>query len=121
MESPPPLKSIEIPVRTKYYFDNYEIEIDHRTHQTRELHYLASSTGLFAIIEKNDDALTPYYIHTDYQGSFNVITNDEVEKVETLSFDPWGRRRNATDWSFNDVPSTFLFDRGYTSAKQVCE
>jgi len=34
--------------------------------------------------------------------------------TDRLSFDARGRRRNATDWTYNNVPATFLFDRGFT-------
>jgi len=39
--------------------------------------------------------------------------------VERLSFDPWGRRRNAQDWSFNNVPTSYLFDRGFTGHEHM--
>jgi RHS repeat-associated protein len=39
----------------------------------------------------------------------------------TLSFDPWGRRRNPTNWSYINVPATFLFNRGYTRHEHLVE
>jgi len=31
-------------------------------------------------------------------GSFETVTDGSGQVREKLSFDPWGRRRNATDW-----------------------
>jgi uncharacterized protein (TIGR02594 family) len=52
-------------------------------------------------------------------GSFDAITNNRNNAVERLSFDAWGRRRNATDWTYNNVPATFLFDRGFTGHEHM--
>jgi hypothetical protein len=38
-----------------------------------------------------------------------------------MSFDPWGRRRNSTDWTFNNMASTYMFDRGYTGHEHLDE
>jgi len=62
---------------------------------------------------------TTYYIHKDYLGSYDVITDEQRNVLERLSFDPWGRRRNPTDWTFNNVPASHLFDRGYTGHEHL--
>jgi RHS repeat-associated protein len=62
-----------------------------------------------------------YYIHKDYLGSFQSITDEDGELVEKYSFDPWGRRRNAQDWSFSNVPENFIFDCGYTGHQHLHE
>jgi len=97
----------------------YEIVEDKSGHQ-RHLHYLSGGDGLFAIYtldEKGDEAM--YYIHKDYQGSFETITNHKGTAVEKLSYDPWGRRRNPTNWTFTNVPEIYLFDRGYTGHEHL--
>ena len=38
-----------------------------------------------------------------------------------MNFDPWGRRRNASDWTFNSLPTTFMFDRGFTGHEHLNE
>lgn len=52
-------------------------------------------------------------------GSFQSITDEDGDLIEKLSFDPWGRRRNANDWTFNNVPNNYLFDRGYTGHEHL--
>lgn len=97
----------------------YEIEEDD-AHNKRHLHYLSGGDGLFAIYVMDKSGKDKmYYLHTDYQGSYETITDEEGAIVEKLSFDPWGRRRNPHNWTFTDVPGTFTFDRGYTGHEQM--
>ena len=102
------------------FFDGtFETEAD-ASHNLRQLHYISGGDGLFAIyVIDQDGKATMNYIHKDYQGSFETITNHKGAVVERLSFDPWGRRRNATDWTFNNVPETYTFDRGYTGHEHL--
>ncbi|MBN1414825.1 MAG: hypothetical protein JW973_06970, partial [Bacteroidales bacterium] len=55
-----------------------------------------------------------FYLLTDNQGSVNVITNSSGGKLMEYNFDPWGRRRNPADWSYNSVPGAYITTRGYT-------
>ncbi|WP_372934896.1 RHS repeat domain-containing protein [Mariniphaga sediminis] len=96
----------------------YEIEED-AAHNKRHLHYLGGGDGLFAIYTLDEKGGSMYYLHTDYQGSYETITNAQGAVVEKLSYDPWGRRRNPTSWTFTDVPEDFLFDRGYTGHEHL--
>ncbi len=61
------------------------------------------------------------YILKDHLGSIQYVTDDQGNVVETLSFDPWGRRRNPVDWSYNGIQSSFLFDRGFTMHEHLDE
>ncbi|MDZ4203220.1 MAG: RHS repeat-associated core domain-containing protein, partial [Bacteroidales bacterium] len=108
-----------LPIKTKYYLGDYEIEINHVTKKTRDLHYLHAGDGLFAILVTEGTASNLYYIHKDHLGSYNAITDATGNLVETLSFDPWGRRRNPTNWTYNNMPASFLFDRGYTGHEHL--
>jgi len=68
-----------------------------------------------------------YYIHKDYLGSFETVTDEFGQVVEKLSFDPCSvkpgfrkrcapetLRRNPTNWTYNNIPETYRFDRGFT-------
>ncbi len=46
------------------------------------------------------------------------ITDSSGNLLESLSYDPWGHRRNATDWTDYNVTST-LFDRGFTGHEHL--
>jgi len=49
-----------------------------------------------------------------YNHFHGSVTTKTVTVTERLSFDAWGRRRNADTWSYTAVPNSFTFDRGYT-------
>ena len=53
-----------------------------------------------------------FYSYTlkDHQG--NLAATVHGNTVERLSYDPWGRRRNTTNFGYDNVTTTF--DRGYT-------
>ncbi|HOW10776.1 MAG TPA: RHS repeat-associated core domain-containing protein [Bacteroidales bacterium] len=60
-----------------------------------------------------------FYINKDHLGSFDVITNPDGSVRERYNYDPWGRRRNPTDWSYNNVPEEFFLDRGFTGHEHL--
>ncbi len=104
--------------KTVYYIGDYEKEVKPGNH-TRQIHYISGGDGLTAIFVRNDGADTMYYVHPDYLGSLNVITNQSGSVVKTYCYDAWGRRRNPTDWTYSSIPSTFLFTRGYTGHEML--
>ena len=107
--------------KTKYFVGgNYEVEIDGLGNE-RKLHYIYGGDGLAAIFEKTSAAENLYYIHKDHLGSFNAVTETNWVKVDSVSFDPWGRRRNPADWTFDNMASGYLFDRGYTGHEHLDE
>ena len=78
---------------------------------TKKLHYLTSSTGLFAIfVTTSTGGRQMYYTFKDHQGSLAAVVHGST--VERLSYDPWGRRRNPVGFGYDNVSHTF--DRGYT-------
>ncbi|MGB9748079.1 MAG: RHS repeat domain-containing protein, partial [Bacteroidales bacterium] len=103
---------------TKYYSLGLYEEVVIGTN-VRKLHYIYAGDGLAAIYVINGGSDTMYYIHKDHLGSFDALTNNRSSTVERMSFDAWGRRRNPTDWSYNNIPASFLFDRGYTGHEHM--
>ena len=78
---------------------------------TKKLHYLTSATGLFAIfVSTSNGGGTMHYTLKDHQGSLAAVVRGNT--VERLSYDPWGRQRNTTDFGYDNV--NYTFDRGYT-------
>lgn len=59
-----------------------------------------------------------YYIHSDYLGSVNFISNSAGAVVQETGFDAWGRQRNASNWTYNSLPA-LKFERGYTFHEQL--
>jgi len=102
--------------KTKYFIGgDYEVE-KLPNGSERRIHYLPGG-GIYVSNELGTGQM--YYAQTDYQGNRSSVTDASGNVLERYSFDPWGRRRNPTDWSFNNVPTTFLFDRGYTGHEML--
>ena len=104
--------------KTVYYVGAYEKEVT-SGNNIKQIHYISGGDGLAAILIKNNGVDVLYYIHTDHLGSINVVTDQSGAVVENYSFDAWGRRRNPVDWTYNNVPSTFLFSRGFTGHEHL--
>ncbi|RLD69092.1 MAG: RHS repeat-associated core domain-containing protein, partial [Bacteroidetes bacterium] len=60
-----------------------------------------------------------YYIHKDYLGSYESITDENAALVEKLSFDPWGHRRDPYDWTYKSELKNYLSDRGFTGHEHL--
>ena len=111
---------VEILRETKYFLGKYEIEIDDAGNE-RKLHYISAGDGVFAIVEKVNQADAQiHYIHKKYLGSYDAITNHLGVVEERLSFDPWGRRRNPSTGIVDDGIYS-MFDRGFTGHQHLDE
>ncbi len=62
-----------------------------------------------------------YYIYTDYLCSPYCLTDATGTVTEEHSFDPWGRQRNPTDWTYNHIPVSNIIDRGFTGHEHLPE
>lgn len=112
-------------VKQKHYIGNYEVEFDALGNR-RELNYISGGDGLFAIYVNNMGADTMYYIQKDHLDSPYCITGEDGRIIELkdreaqiYSFDPWGRRRHPQRWDFVSVPTSHLFDRGFTGHEHL--
>jgi len=66
------------------------------------------------------------YLHKDHLGSMDVITDATGIIEQELSFDAWGQRRNATQWTALTVSQLINFDhsnttRGFTGHEMLDE
>ena len=67
-----------------------------------------------------------YYLHSDHLGSLDVMTNTSGYIVSEFSFDAWGQRRDASDWTALSALQLLNFDhsittRGFTSHEMLDE
>ena len=106
-------------ISTKYYSGNYEKKISGTN--TQEVHYIAGGDGLAAmyIIENGNGMM--YYVFKDHLGTITAIIDENVAFENYYNYDAWGRRRNQADWSYNNVPTSFLIDRGFTGHEHMDE
>lgn len=59
------------------------------------------------------------YTYTDNQGSLLVLTDANGVVVEKYAYDPWGARRNLTDWTQKDLRTKWITNRGYTGHEHL--
>jgi len=112
-------------IKTKYFIGgNFEKETD-GSGNTRLIHYIAGGDGLLAVYIIERGAGTLYYAHKDHLGSLYALSDQNGNiasykgQQQVFNFDPWGRRRNPTDWTFTGVPVHYLIDRGYTGHEHL--
>ena len=67
---------------------------------------------------------TMYYAFTNYLGSVLEWYTEEgssYTSVASYNYDAWGRLRNPNDWTYNNVLSMSLHNRGYTGHEHIAE
>src|SRR5512133_894764 len=97
-----------------YYVGNYEMDSVAGSIYPKHIHYIYGGDGIAAIYTIEYSTTNMYYVHSDHLGSIDVMTNQSGIAVQYMSFDAWGRRRNPADWTYNNVPTSYLVSRGYT-------
>lgn len=115
-------------IQKRYYGDDlistkvhvgilYEKEISNDL--TQEIHYIRKGDEVIAVYNKRSDNLNSmHYWHKDHLGSLDVITDENGVIVEELSFDAWGQRRNANDWTPLEN-AILVYARGYTGHEHL--
>ncbi len=100
-------------LRKKIYISNlYEKQIDSTNY--RELHYIRVNGGVIAVVTKESSGiLTTQYWHKDQLGSLQAVSDSAGNLLEELSYDAWGKRRNADGSAISDT-ATHIFARGFT-------
>ncbi len=60
--------------------------------------------------------------YAQYEVFHCIVSNtgsNMYTQTQCTAYDPWGKRRNPNDWSYNNVPNTYMFDRGYTGHEML--
>ncbi len=90
---------------------------------TTDLHYVLAYGQAVAVFSRDSTGVTSTrYLHRDHLGSVTHTTNESGVVAETLSYDPWGKRRNTnwTDWS-PTPPAPSLRRPAYTGHENMQE
>ncbi|GAA6135178.1 hypothetical protein NBRC116188_19680 [Oceaniserpentilla sp. 4NH20-0058] len=58
---------------------------------------------------------TIHYLHKDHLGSVDMVTDALGDIVQEMSFDLWGNRRDATDWSKMTLIELIDFNNSITT------
>ncbi len=98
---------------TKYYSDNFEKIVfeDGTIEQTCRIN---SPYGTIAFAVKKNEVSTKFYSYNDYLGSPLVITDESGIIIHNQNFDAWGRKRNPSNLTYNEIPITPNWLRGFT-------
>ena len=89
--------------------------------ETEYLYLFGNYYNAPAVLVKNNDTDSLFYILRDYQGSITCITREDGSLRSEQSYDVWGRLRNPAThavYSYSDQPTLFL-ERGYTGHEHL--
>lgn len=116
------VKQVSPAATTIYLFSPHYEKVTKTGGLVEHKHYLYAGTGLIGLYtQRSNNVNDTRYFHKDPLGSVSVVTNETGAVVERLSYDAWGKRRNANgsdDPGNSIVPSV---DRGYTGHEQLDE
>jgi RHS repeat-associated protein len=88
--------------------------------------YVSAGGGLVAVRFNNVTAntLSTRYVHADQLGSVATLTDESGNVAQRLSYDPWGKQRNASTWADDTtgvLPTQDQTTRGYTGQEQLAD
>lgn len=98
----------------RIYLGEFEKQVANGS--TQEIHYIPGVSGMASIVVKSGNDWQAYAAYTDHLGSIVATTSaSDGAVVARQNFDPWGRRRNPSTWTYDNVPvvPSWLY-RGFT-------
>ena len=114
-------------ITTTRYIGNVEIIFKPNGDQDRKRYIAGVAIETIHFGNNNiEDSRETHYLHKDHLGSLDVITDATGAIVQELSFDAWGQRRNAIDWTALTSTELITFDhslttRGFTGHEMLDE
>ncbi|MFZ1689320.1 MAG: FG-GAP-like repeat-containing protein, partial [Flavobacteriales bacterium] len=108
---------------TRLYVDGYEKQTSVGASAVREIHYVQGGDGLCAMLVRVNGVTSVHYVFKDHLGS--ILTTVHASGMlwgisGEQSFDAWGRERNASDWTYDNItPGPAWLYRGYTGHEHV--
>jgi len=102
-----------------YVGELFEYEDTSSTDTAR--YYVHAGSRVVAMVERVGSTNTTQYLHRDQQNSITKITSSGGSVTQSLAYDAWGLRRNASTWA--PLPSPFAgsheTERGYTGHEHL--
>ena len=105
---------------SKVYVGNNEfVAIDG---DNTRLTYLMGPIGVYGVcaLDENGNKMITY-IHKDNIDTWSVITDENANILQRLSFDAWGNMRDPDDWHSEPISQNMMYDRGYTGHEHLCD
>jgi RHS repeat-associated protein len=104
-------------VNEHIYIGNYEKEI--KASGTKQYNYVYSPYGLLGVMITQSGTDKFYYAYTDYMGTILGLMEENGTIAEEFNADPWGRRRNPQNWTYDNVPAPVLINRCYSGHEHL--
>lgn len=81
--------------------------------------YLKGPMGVFAVCRTDDKGNSAiFYVHKDNLDSWCLVTDEDGNVVQRVSYDAWGNPRNDKTWS-GDYNERLFCDRGFTGHEHL--
>lgn len=105
---------------TKYYVGSL-YEEQYLANEVKKIHYIFAGGSAIAISEQsNTNGEKLRYLHKDHLGSIQAYSNEAGTLVEELSYDAWGRRRDANTWQYISLTNANVWHpRGFTGHEHI--
>lgn len=88
----------------QHYYINRLFERITEEGDTTDLSYIYGLGKLVAIVEGNPNGdKRTRFVHHDHLGSIQALSDEGGSLFQELSYDAWGRRRNADDWTVYEL------------------
>ena len=107
----------------RHHVGDAEVDIDPRTDRRTYRLRVQTPMGVAAVIESDGSTkgAAVSYVHTDFQGSWTLLTDADGQAITRQAFDAWGRPRNPLNWA--PLPEghgiCMLGQRGYTGHEHL--
>ncbi len=100
---------------TTLYIGSYELRSDGTA-----LHYVSTPNGINGCYVTDSVGEGEfYYLERDYLGSLIAVYKEDASLYKEFNYDPWGRRRDAANWTQFASAEEDLFTRGYTGHEHI--
>ena len=89
---------------------------------TKSLNYILAGGKAVAVHEMEDNnTANDVYVHYDNLGSVVAYSNETGNIIEELSYDAWGRRRNAETWEYFTLSNDSIseYSKGFTGHDHI--
>ncbi|GHD29546.1 RHS repeat-associated core domain-containing protein [Parahalioglobus pacificus] len=110
-------KKIRNAVETHYVGSNFEATDSAGQGVDHFRHYIRANGKVVAIREDDNGTVSNHFVHRDHLGSVTALTDQLAGVTERFSFNAWGARRSAVDWT-SAAPATDEI-RGYTGHEHL--
>ncbi len=106
--------------KTKTYIGDCEIVNDNG--KLSKLTYISGPVGTCAVsvIDANGNK-TINYVYKDNINSWNIITDEDGNILQDVSFDAWGNSRDSDTWTAFTSDNNIMFDRGFTGHEHLTD